>query len=122
MGEDVIVFAFVSWLVSHVLLGSDPTGEGWLALQVFRSQKEAKLVFGMVIIPDILGNDDHHRTIVVIAMVQRFLALVKMVEVVFVPIPFNHVKAVQVESSCEELKDVRLLGLDSSRHTWQTTR
>lgn len=94
MGEDVIVFAIVFWLMSHVLLGSDPTTEGWLAFHILGAKQKTELVFGMVIIPGILGDDDHHRTIVVIAMAQRFLALVKMIEIVLVPVTFNHVKTV----------------------------
>ena len=57
VGEDVIVFAFVSWLMSHVLLGSAPSTEGWLALHVLWSQKEAKFVFGMVVISGVFGYD-----------------------------------------------------------------
>lgn len=34
------------------------------------------------------------------------------VEVVFVPVSFNHVKTVKVEPSREELEDVRFLGLE----------
>ena len=112
MGEDVIIFAFVSWLMSHVLFGSDPATGGRLAFQILRSQKEAELVFGMVIISGIFGDDDHHRAIVVIAMAQNVLTLVQLVEVVFVPVPFNHIKTVQIETSREEFEDVRFLGLE----------
>ena len=112
VGEDVVVLLVVSGLVLHELLGAHPTGEGWLDLQVFRSQKEAKLVFGMVVIPGVFGDDDHHRTIVVVTMPQGFLAFLQLVEVVFVPVPLNHVKTVQVEASCEEFKDVRFLRLE----------
>jgi len=43
---------------------------------------------------------------------EGFLTLVQMVEVVFVPIPFNHVKTVEVEALREEFKDVCLLGFE----------
>lgn len=66
----------------------------------------------MVVIPDILSDDDYHRAIVVVAIAEGFLTLVKMVEIVFIPIPFDYVKTVQVEASSEELEDVRLFGLE----------
>ena len=66
----------------------------------------------MVVISGVFGDDDHHRTIVVIAMAEGFLAFLQLVEIVFVPIPFNHVKAVQVEALREEFEDVRFLGLE----------
>jgi len=74
------------------------------------AQKETDLVFGMVIIPGIFGDNDYHRAIVVVAVAEGFLTLVQMVEVVFVPIPFNHVKTVEVEALREELENVSLLG------------
>ena len=112
MGEDVIIFAFVARLMAHVLLGSDPATDGWLAFHILGTKQKAKLVFGMVIIPGVFGDDDHHRTIVVVAMTQGFLTLVQLVKIEFVPIPFNHVKTVQVEAFREKLEDVRFLGLE----------
>ena len=66
----------------------------------------------MVIIPGVFGDDDHHRAIVVVTMAQSLLTLVQLVKIEFVPIPFNHVKTVQVEASREEFKYVRLLGFE----------
>lgn len=66
----------------------------------------------MVVISGVFGNDDHHGTIVVVAVAEGFLALVQLVEVVFVLVPFNHVKTVQVKASRKELKDVCFLGLE----------
>lgn len=81
-------------------------------MYVLGAQEKAKLVFGMVIIPGGLGDDDHHRAIVVVAMAEGSLTLVQLVEVVFVPIPLNHVKAVKGEALREKFEDVRLLGLE----------
>lgn len=38
MGEDVIIFALVFGLVSHVFLGGDPAAERWLAFQILGAQ------------------------------------------------------------------------------------
>lgn len=70
------------------------------------------MVLGEVVISGIFGDDDHHGAIVVVAMAEGFLTLVQLVEIVFVPIPFNHVKTVQVEALREELEDVCLLGFE----------
>ena len=58
------------------------------------------MVFG------ILGNNDYHRTIVVVAMAECLLVIVQLIEGVYVPIAFEVIKAVESHSLCAELKDV----------------
>ena len=108
VGEDVVVLLIVLGLMLHELFGTDPMAVGGVALQVLWPQQEADVEVGVGVFVLVLFDDDHHRPIVVVAVAERFLAVLQLVEVVLAPVPaVDEVEAVEVEDLREEREDVR---------------
>ena len=116
MGENVVVFALVFGLVPHVFLGGDPATEGWLVFQVLWTKEETNRVFGEIVVFGVLRDDDHHRTVVIVAVAEGFLTLFQLIKVVFAPVKtVDEVESVQGFKTVRiELEDVHFLGLEVS--------
>ena len=112
MAEDVIGLALIARLTFHELLGCNPVAIGGIAIKSFRAKEKTDFVVRIDVVFGILGNNDYHRTIVIVAMAECLLVIVQLIEVVYVPIAFEVIKAVESHSLCAELKDVLLLMLE----------
>ena len=70
----------------HEFYGGDPTAERFFAFQFFRSQQETNFVGWISADRFVFGDDNHHRAIIVVTMVEGFLAVFQFVEIEFTPI------------------------------------
>lgn len=126
MCEDVVGLPLIARLAFHELLGGNPVAIGGIVLKSLRAKEKADFVVWIDVIFGILGDDDHHRTIVVVAMAEGLLAIVQLVEVVDAPIALEVIKAIEFHSLCAELEDVFLLwlevaaGKEMQEGHWQT--
>lgn len=109
MGEDVVGLALIARLAFHEVLGGTPVAKGGIVLKVFRTKEKSDFVVWIDVVFGILGDDDHHRTIVVVAMAEGLLAIFQLVEIVDAPIALEVIKSVEFHSLCAELEDVLIL-------------
>ena len=112
MGEDVVALALIARLAFHELFGCNPVAIGGIAIKSFRPKEKSDFVVRIDVVRGILGDGNHHRAVIVVAMGESFLTVFQVVEIVDAPVALEVIKSVDLHGLCAELEDVLLLRLE----------